>query len=440
MRRVRLLLLAGAALFAAPASAQNGKEDVARLQAQLEEARATIRQLEQRLTAVEGRLAAGAPAAAQPAGAADAGAEPPTIDLTAPDGGPDLASAGAEPPERPPTWELAPPGPLDRPLPGGRPGRAAAFELLAGTGGGRASFALTRSKDRDTGPASGRTVGAVNDTVRLALSAPLSKEGDTSFATLDGLASGTKLELGYTQFRGKILTAAADEAHPLLVQARQRCRDSTPPYKPGCTRLDEAFLSKFLSPEERRQFERDYARATLQSSWAWAVHAAVGYDEFSFYPLPTLAKTTVNRMSWSLGAGLTLFPVDRSSLSFNLDYQRSFKGRKAVVTCPVPAAGALSVSCVPGPLQGPVRSEELIFAPEFRYFVPVSENGLIRNLGFAPRVEVDLLSGDAAFDMPIYFAQDEKDGLIGGIRIGYTTSDDDFMLGLFIGKKFSIFQ
>ena len=425
------LALAMAAAVPAQARPQVQNSAAELLRAKLEAAEATIERLEARLTMVEQRLPTDTAAAAPPseAMARSAPAEPPVGD----------ADPAVLPREARGTWSVAPPGPIDQPLRPMSDGRVAAFELLAGSGSGRASFTLARSKDRGDPPGDEATT-VYNNTMSLSLSAPLSKDGDTSFATLDGLATGSKLEFGYTRFRGRVLTQAEDGRNPLLIEARRRCQDQSPAYPPGCTRLDQAFMQRFFTPAERDDYERGYARRTIQQSFAWSLRAALGYDEFDYYPLPSIGKATDRKLSWSVGGGVALFPFDRASASLDLDFQRSFEARKATTVCPIAVGGATTVTCVPGPLLGPELTEKLILAPELRYLHPISEYGLIRSVGFAPRVEVDLLARDLAFDLPIYFAADEKDGLTGGFRLGYLTEGKTFKFGMFVGKAFSLFE
>ena len=180
---------------------------------------------------------------------------------------------------------------------------------------------------------------AINDTVGLTFSAPLSKDGDMPFATLDGLASGTKLEFNFTRFQGRIPTQANDDADPLLQKARSDCLARTPAYKPGCVRLDQAFLDEFMTPAAQEEYKRGYARKSLLRSFSWSLRAAVGYDEFSFYAAPNLIKSTVKRGSFSAGGGFAFYPVRRTSIGIDLDYDRSFKASKAVPTCPLPTPG-----------------------------------------------------------------------------------------------------
>lgn len=434
MRGARLLAaVVVATALMPPAHAQDRDAEIKALRTELKQARTTIQRLEKRLDEIQL-----APVESPTPGQESATDQVPVVDMTR--GDPAEIRKPASPTISVAGWELAPPGPIDRPLAPPREGSAAAFELAAGQGGGRASFALTRSKDRDAGSPVNGMMSAINDTFGLTFSAPLSEDGDTPFATLDGLASGTKLELEFTRFKGWFPTQESDDAHPLLQQARRDCLKRSPPYKPGCVRLNQEFLDEFMGPEEQKEYKRDYARKTLQRSWAWSLRAAVGYDKFEFYPVPTLVKSTTERVSFSVGGGLAFYPLRRTSFGIDLDYNHSFKASDAVPTCPVAAAGATTVTCAPGPVLGPEQTDKLILAPELRYLAHVSDSGLIRNLGFAPRVEANLLTGDVAFDFPIYFAADEKSGLIGGGRFGYLTDGKDFKFVLFVGKRFSIFR
>lgn len=195
-----------------------------------------------------------------------------------------------------------------------------------------------------------------------------------------------------------------------------------------------------MTASERALYKRDYARRSLQRSFAWSLRSAVGYDGFGYYSAPALTKSLAKRVSFSAGGGLAFYPLRRTSIGVDLDYDRSFKSGKAQTTCPVPDTGATTVTCVAGPQVGPERTDQLVLAPELRYLAHVSDGGLIRDLGFAPRLEADLLTGHLAFDMPVYFAADEKSGLIGGTRFGYLTEKNEFKFGIFIGKRFSIFR
>lgn len=410
------MIRAGTALLAllalpTPAAAQQAPSEVVSLREELTAARAAINRLEERLALIEG-----------------VGSTPATPNL----------SAVPPPASVDPSWSEATPGPLDGGLPPAGNGTSAAFELLAGTGSGRATFSLSRSSDRQGPSADPRSVTAINDAFELTVSAPLSKDGETSFATLDGLTSGTKIELGFTRFYGRFPTRAVYQNHPALVDARKRCRATVP--AENCTRFDDAFFQKWFTAAGREQYIRDLADQSIRRSFAWSVRAALGYDKYSFFQTPSLNEKELERVAWSVGGGITMFPLPRSSLTVNLDYQRSFKAGKSVVSCPATSDSGF-LSCVSGPLSPPSASRALILSPAMRVLVPVSTSGLLRNVGFAPRGQIDFLSGEFALDLPIYLVADAKNGLVGGFRVGYESKDENrYVFGIFIGKQFSIFQ
>lgn len=433
--RCRLPSIVAMLAITTSATAQDRSGETAKLRAELAAARATITRLEARLDEID----AGAVASPrEPPGGRPRGEELPPLDFT--DVAEETAAAAAPAQTDAPTWEYGPPGPIGLPL--SPPGEeyAAGAELVTGSGSGVATFSITHSKDGPGTPLPDGSTSVVNDTLTLSASAPLGKDGTTPFATLDGLVAGTKVSLGFTRFAGRIPSQEADDRDPDLIAARARCAESSPSYAAGCVRVDDAFLERFMSPEERRRYESNYGRASIQQGLSWSLRAAVGYDEFTYYSQPVLQKDMVDRIGWSVGGQLMAYPARGLANVVALDYQRSFKAAQAVTTCPLPAAGQKIVSCVPGPIEGPTRSDKLILAPEVRFLLPVSRNGIIRSLGFGPRLEVDLLGSELAFDLPVYLASDPKTGLNGGIRAGYVTDGDDFRIGVFVGKSFSLFK
>lgn len=409
--------------LAEPAAAQDRDSELQALRSELAQARSTIDRLSARLEAVE--------AASQPPPEEERTSEATGLILRT--SAPPAATAG----EWGRTWALSPV--ISGTQAPGRERRGGSVELVAGPDGGRAAFALSRTVDAD-GPRDGDAYTVISDTTELNLSAPLSKDGDTPFATLDGLSTGTKLKFEFTRGWSRVLTQAADDASPLLQQARQRCRDASPAYEFGCRRLDDAFKTRFFEGDELARYEAEYARQTLQRSHDWSFNAAIGYDEFAWYPVPGLTKTTEDELSWSAGAGLTVYPFARGSAGLDLAYELSYDDEDPATVCPVALPGQTTVTCVPGPLVGPERTEKIILGAELRYIHPLPEDWIIPALGFAPRFEFDLMGDDVAVDLPIYFAPDAEDGLTGGVRFGYVSDKDEFKFGVFVGKAFSIFR
>lgn len=339
-------------------------------------------------------------------------------------------------------WEPVQEIPLEGVAPVGANGNAAAVSLQAGSGGGRASFTLGFADARGLPHPSGDGLTARDESFELSFSAPLADEGDTSFATLDSLASGTKLDLSWTIFQGRVQGRNFDQTDAVIADARRRCREQTPAYARGCIGLDDDFLDTFLTAEQRRVYEQRYADATLRRSWAFGLHAAVGYDEFSYFPFPDLIKTTEDRFSWEVGASATIFPRSiggtTSALTFDASYQRGFEAARTETACPVSTVPE-TVRCVTGALAAPAEEENLLLSVSLRQPLYFGRSGLLRSVGIAPRFEFDALSDDYAIDVPIYLVPNSDGNLIGGIRFGYTSEEDDFIAGIFVGARFSVF-
>jgi type II secretory pathway pseudopilin PulG len=429
---MRSIVLTAGALVAltlsSPVHAQDQESRITALERQINAAQSAIDQLRTELIA----LKAGSAASAEPASTPTASPVPAESASTT------VAGFPREWGDR--TWIPAVDGPGRGPA-RPQPERFASVNLIAGPSSGRAAFTLSSIVDR-TGAQTLLTTEIVHDETSLEFSAPLAKKGDDDapFATLDGLTSGTKLEFEFTRTHSRVLNEAGFDELPVIIRARALCEAASTQANPrNCYDFDPAFMADFFKEGDEDEFSRDLARRTLQQSWSWSLRGALGYDEFAYYPTPLLTKTTDEEVSGSVGGGLTIFPFDRTSVSFGLDYERSYDAGKAETTCPVPAPGATTITCVPGPLLPPELGDRLIFAPELRYLHRIEGNNLVRALAFAPRIEFDLLSSDVAFDLPIYFAADAKSGLTGGLRFGYTTEDDEFKFGVFVGKAFSLF-
>ena len=344
---------------------------------------ARIAQLEARIS---GRPSGEIPAAAQPtapAGAASSSLAVPSI--------PEPNPAGRNVQREQALAQAAPSGPLDHSMHGAPSSDAASVELLAGSGGGRASFSLSHAGAQhsqgfttDDGPAEWQTY-------RLTFSAPLAKTGDTTFATLDGLSTGTKLEFGWTSFSATL-----------------------PTITPG-------------------QTDEEFARTTDRT--AMSLTGGVGYDQFSYFDA-SLMKRTADRFSWSAAGAYTSFG-STNSISLGAGYERSFEAARSQTACAIVIVPS-TVNCVTGALRPPASTDKIILSLEYRQGFRLGSAGILSRLGIAPRVEFDALSSDYSVDVPIFFAPNSNGQLIGGVRIGYLSNKDSVIASVFVGTTFGL--
>jgi hypothetical protein len=438
-----------ALLIANSASAQTASSDLAQLRAELDAANARLAaakaetaDAEARIARIEQRLAA-AGSSEQPAAAEQTDPAAVTERKQLPLGhirveGQDGDGAGQKNGAMPAGLAEQSGGPMIGGVRIAPENRSVAFELLAGSGSGRASFALNTSQTHDLGIVAGTTDTSLTNTEQwgLTLSAPLSKSGDqTSFATLDGLASGTKLEFSWSSFSMPVPGTDFEKSNKLLQRAHAACLAAPEPYAPGCDVYNDAFLQKFMpEKKDRDAVDRAYAAASIGKASGWTLHSAIGYDKYTWYDDATLAKAKQSRVSFSAGGAFTFFPVVRSSLTFDASYDHSFKAEDTEVACLIPSTPGL-VKCVSGALAAPGKEDKLIGSAQFRTILPVSDEGLIKRIGLAPRFEYDALSNEIAADLPVYLIPDDKGKLTGGFHLGYTTKDK-VVFGIFFGAAF----
>jgi hypothetical protein len=245
------------------------------------------------------------------------------------------------------------------------------FELLAGTGGGLATFKLT-----------GVSVPSPTlvDTLGVTLSAPVSKDADatsTPFATLDGLVNDLKLELSWNRL---------------------------------------------------------FAPLSGGDAWQLGLRTAVGYHDYTYYDAASLSKHELSRFSLSGGAELSWL-LDSATITAGARYQRAFQAARSQTACHVVSVPSTVQCVTGGlaPPQRTDSiplSLELHAAWELRH--PLL--GLLPAIGIAPRLEVDALSDNWSVDVPVYLVRDEHGALSGGFRIGYSSHEGKVIGSIFVSS------
>jgi|GEM_PF-4825432 len=333
---------------------------------------------------------------------------------------------------------LEPSGPIDGAVAPPAGGSGISVELTAAEGGGRASFNLTRLLERGLFAGRGGD-GLSSERLGITLSAPLADDGPTTFATLDSLGNGTKLEVSWTLFSAPLPGPFFESQVPAFLTAQAECRTRTPD-NPDCDDLSDIMVG-IMGERGMAEYEHALAEVTLRRGFAVQLNAAVGYNEFAFYPYPILTRQTVDRVPWSVGSSISFFPRlagrETSSISIGADYSRGFEAAKSETACPITIVPD-TARCVTGALAAPSLTERLLLSLELRQPFQLS-GGFLERIAIAPRIEIDALSEDYAIDVPIYLVPNTDGHLIGGLRFGYTSNEDDFVAGLFVGTRFSIF-
>jgi hypothetical protein len=129
--------------------------------------------------------------------------------------------------------------------------------------------------------------------------------------------------------------------------------------------------------------------------------------------------------------------VRRNSITGAVEYQRVFKDASAGALCPSLSPGS-EFQCLTGPVGNPGSTEKLLLSGEYRHRILFGEHSLIPTIGISLLGTYDAINDDFGIDLPVYLVNDPKNGLTGGIRFGYNTSNKDLVAGVFVGTAFSL--
>jgi hypothetical protein len=300
------------------------------------------------------------------------------------------------------------------------------FEITATTESSKASINVSR----DISAATNNGVGTFSS-LSLALSAPVSKTGSTTnIATLDGFANSSTLTVGYHKFFVYGLrTPVMDDGtlspgfEAICAAAginidKESCDSAS--VKAGLVKADRmdlypTFVGYFFDPNALK--------------WTYGAKATVGRESYDFFNATSLASQKDQKGPWSLGAYAGLVPpLTNAFLSAGVEFQHAYMPRKAKVVCPS-STGASQIQCVNGSIGAPQATDKHLVYADGR-----------ADLGFAAidlRVTHDFASGDNGVDLPIYLFRDTKSTWTGGLRLGWTNTDQ-FSLGIFVGSSFGL--
>lgn len=302
-------------------------------------------------------------------------------------------------------------------------------ELSAGSDGSRASI-------RAVWDHSHRWAGAANfSSTSVNASAPLDKggSGQTSLASLDALSNGFELGVNFSRFRMRGQLSPFDRDGALYPRVREICKYS------GAKQCDDDQIAAGLEAKGEHallaEFLGYFQRADSTDS-IWGLKAKVGQSTFDYFELPTLQKRDETELPWSAGAYYALVSRTRRTLySFGVDYQESYKASSTATACPLPDY-VTHLQCVTGSLAGPGKKEKHLASVEMRHQF---EGGtwFPDGVGMSLKFTRDFNNNESGVDLPLYLFRSDKGFLTGGIRAGWTDTDQ-FNGGVFVGTDFGV--
>lgn len=300
------------------------------------------------------------------------------------------------------------------------------LQIVAGADDASASFRLARTSTGLSSCERGQEIG-VTTTWSATVSAPLTDEAEAAFATLDGLAGSTSLELAYSrQWVSRAASPDSDRLSAICRTALSRSpgwKEPAPDAKVSCG----AGAVETYAPELKSDF-LDLIWGKAPVAWGWGGAAKVGDQSFEYIDATAFKTRTDNETGWSLKLyGSVQRLKDQDLFGISYARERAWNAQDDTILCP---GGGGPVTCLHGAAGPPKMAETDVFQVEYRR----------RFESFAFAVNLSHKSEDdvSAIDVPIYLTPDDKDSLIGGIRLGWRSDKDEVTAAIFVGKPFSL--
>ena len=312
----------------------------------------------------------------------------------------------------------------------------AGLEITAAAGKADVAFKLTTGFSNPN--LTGRPGAWAEDRLwTFTAQAPLNEDEDyTELARFGRLTSGIELSLSWSNYRRWLGDPRKDEAALAIErQAREDCRRTAPePDKAACATA--AATGAFIGRHSGEAAQRRWLDRLFGAAHVYGLEASLGYSEHGFVDQTAIAMSSEAHIPWGIEAFYAYLPkYSLSSWTFSAEYQDAVEDADKGVLCP-PSTG-VAVQCLSGPLGRPTSDDRLLTTVEWRSRFQTSVP-LFPRIGTSLAFSYDHENDNYGIDFPIYLVSDDEGGLTGGLRFGYTSEDDDFVAGVFIGAPLSL--
>lgn len=171
----------------------------------------------------------------------------------------------------------------------------------------------------------------------------------------------------------------------------------------------------------------------------WGFDGSVGEDSYNSLDRLSFEIDEVDRTSWDVGAYIGLIGDDLNwSVRARAAYGKTYSSPDDAQICRT-VTGSTDPECIKGPDGLPKKNYTGLVAFEGRKLFALEDLAGPNKIGIAPLVSYDFDKKNFNVELPIYLAPGKDGKLSGGLKLAYSSKDDDFGIGLFIGVPFSVF-
>lgn len=328
--------------------------------------------------------------------------------------------------------------------------------------GARDSLAVEVAKDQKTATMKLATWSLTGTTrTSVEVQAPFDKdEQSADYANLDGLRGATAVTVGIDYRRIRALQDDADDTarnkalckQHMLVSRNENCdagdvleeakkvASETPAYalQAICQSfgIEEQACNKEAFPDSvamKYAAARNAIHASSTSAWLIPVKLKYGLDTYKYQDPTTLAAEEDKEYPASASIGLG-YLSHRGFLGVGYEYQDAFKSQKTVSLC-TPVAGQPGVTqCSDTVLGAPNETKRENAFVEARFALPGKRTAL------GVKFTKDVRQGEEAVEIPLYLLQTAKKGINAGIRLDWSSLDNDVTASVFFGTGFSFYD
>ena len=227
----------------------------------------------------------------------------------------------------------------------------------------------------------------------------------------------------------------------LLVNEDPRFASLPPEVKKACAVGEEGgpentgvLVERFGQPE----FQDILIRSVTGNAptYFFGADATVGRKSYSFLDREAFANESESNTGYEIAAfGGIIGGSGNWSARVGISHARTYADQDSVELCRS-VVGSTDILCLSGADGPPTRNNRTILSLEGRQLFRLAN--ALGNIGIAPELAIDVDDGEYTVDVPIYLARNADGQLNGGVRVSYSSDENDVAFGIFVGVPFNI--
>lgn len=274
----------------------------------------------------------------------------------------------------------------------------------------------------------------------MLFTAPLSKSTKSAtFYETDAFANGTSLKINLQ----KVNFTEEVRIFPLVLEKLHTLCEGAPiafSFKDSkeCDRKDNDLVKNYLASKDPTGGSGVVAIVTNLLSKPMSLYgftAGIGQKEHKYIDSGSTTEKKETRNPWSIGAYYTYFVPKSFAMTFEYEYQTSYKDNDVETVCPTTPGSDSLLHCATGGIGEPKENINKNVSINVRAPLKIGNTAI----AISPKVTYDIEDEVTSFKLPIYLFQNAKKQFTGGISTSWVEGGDGWTYGVFVGSRFNLF-